>query len=104
MIVRVHSGVAPVDYELHHEDIIGRKIGENVPEIPIPKIHLDVSRRHGQFYSNEGVWSYEDLGSTNGTWRLPEGDRIGAIQLQPGIKLRLGDFPQDSGIDLEVLG
>lgn len=60
-----------------------------------------VSGAHARLVQLGNRWWLEDLGSTNGTWNGNQ--KVSRIELQPGIKLKLGDIllKFDLAIELE---
>src|SRR5690606_13345869 len=64
--------------------LIGREGGDIVTGDP------QMSNRHAQFTFSGGVLMFEDLSSTNGSYRI-SGERITTpISVSPGTALRLG--------------
>ncbi|MBI5529062.1 MAG: FHA domain-containing protein [Deltaproteobacteria bacterium] len=50
--------------------------------------NLSVSRRHAKVYWRNGLWIYQDTGSTNGSFA--DGERITVHMLAPGKQVQLG--------------
>src|SRR5512143_3551682 len=61
-------------------------------------IHIpasDVSPHHSRLALSGGVWTLEDLQSTNGTF--VDGQRIGIVQLGPHSRIALGNYQTSLG-------
>lgn len=74
-IGRFDASVGPVDIDLG-----------NLPE------GAYVSRKHARFTLEDGVWTIEDLGSSNGTFILRDDfERVEAAELSDGTEIALGN-------------
>ncbi len=76
VIGRFDPGVGPVDVDLG----------------PLPE-GVYVSRKHARISCEDGVWSIEDMGSSNGTFILRNGDfeRVESVELSDGTEFALGN-------------
>jgi pSer/pThr/pTyr-binding forkhead associated (FHA) protein len=48
-----------------------------------------VSSNHGEFANEDGVWTFTDLGSTNGT--KVQGERVDRVELSNGAQFEIGN-------------
>ncbi len=77
-------GVHEKDIDLIEQTVIGRGEPEHTQDVQIE--HMVLSKKHGEFYCEQGEWCYRDLGSSNGSYlngtlletpcRLQNGDRL----------------------------
>lgn len=66
---------------------IGRDVGNTIA----PLSTEGLSRQHAKIFEKDGKWFLEDLGSTNGTYRL--GQKVeGAVELAARDMLQFGKF------------
>lgn len=60
------------------------------PEADIFLDDVTVSRRHVQFFKNDGGFEATDAGSLNGTY--VNGDRVDSVRLRTGDEVQIGKF------------
>ena len=87
LIANLNSGLVGLCYGDEKEITIGREIGNTIA----PLAADGLSRRHARIFAKDGKWFVEDLGSTNGSFRL--GQKVeGAVELQARDMLQFGKF------------
>ena len=87
---------APIpEFSLEEESVV---IGIFDPDSGPVEIDLEqfpgsdtVSRQHGEIYQENGVWKIQDLGSTNGIFLKPSGQRRFSARITQPETLNIGD-------------
>jgi len=67
------------------------KVGRDQKSANVAVVHASVSRQHASIFQEGGVWTVEDLKSTNGVF--VNETRTPKAQLKDGDVLRIGDIP-----------
>ncbi|MBI2755558.1 MAG: FHA domain-containing protein [Chloroflexi bacterium] len=79
------SGLQPGEtFQLHGEAIVGRAATADV-QVP----DSTVSNRHARFQPRSDGWTFQDLGSTNGS-QVDGATASGPVNLRPGAQVALG--------------
>ena len=96
------DGTQSFDLKLHAPLIVGR-----APTCDLSVSDPTISRRHAELVVDDDQVTLRDLGSSNGTFVLPQGQRLAARRetlVAPGQQVRLGrdsvfrlDAAEDTG-------
>ena len=85
LIANMNGVLIGLSYSAETVITIGREVGNTIA----PLAADGLSRHHAKIFEKDGKWYVEDLGSTNGSYRL--GQKIeGAVELQVRDMLQFG--------------
>lgn len=81
--------------------LIGRRSGKECPDICMSS--STVSRTHGEFYNEEGVWFFRNLSTTNGTHYMRRNLKKPPTKLENDLMLQDGDvlFPGNGTMETD---